>query len=1035
MTTRAREPHTLETMKSRLSFAFIRQTLRVFYYSAPIILTCSVFAATNDLSGLLQKGLFEEEANRNLDAASAAYETLVKQFDKDRQIGATAVFRLGEVYRKQGKTNEAAAQYERIVRDFAEQTTLVTLSRQNLAGLGRKSARSERAETIEPIAEIISPEAQELARTKNILLKLQGWDLAQLRRLIPTLVPDAEFERLDNELSKYNPNQPVPDDVARRRKEVELQLNERAEVILETVRIRLKTLEDQVEKQAGKKAVANSNDAKSPITTVADEEEAEIRRIQAMIQNSPDLINGSPNVESPLLAAARHGRLRVVSFLLDNGADVNAVFGGKTALHNAVQFGNKAMVELLLARGASVDAKDGTGGTALHEAAQAGYLSIVEVLLKHKADLNARNSKQNGEQAPLHLATKNGHTTLIGFLLEHGDEVNRRDAEGQTPLHLAAQKGHNGLVERLLKAGAEANAANDNGDTPLMTAVSWGHSLSVKALLAANAKTDLADKKGRTALSYAAENGHVEIVAALLMAKADPNAGKMNLPLHFAIKSKSAEIVERLLKAEADANRACTLTWRRSGSGSYVTYGSEVTPLAVALDTSEDKPKLEIVKLLLRHKGDPNGTSVDGSALMLKAINDPEILTAFLEAGADANTHTGKGWPLLVSAVQIGAVESVKLLLAHGAKVDAPSEYGMTALHWAASGNWKELVELLLKAGADVNLRDGNGKTALDMAIAARSPNLGVPLAFPPPAPTTSTFASRGQSQIAKSSETKSADIAGLLREHGALDDLPDFTRIRITRQGFDRPLVVFSKAAKLTNHFSLLETVMKFYDQSGVGGPGPARPGYAALPFPDFSRILIQRPSPKPGGKAQEIKVSLLNRSNVVDCAQDVPVEFGDVIEIPERVHALNEHWSDPFQAVKGGLSAVKSQAHLAQTMTKTLGSTTNSTTAFYAKIAADSATAAQQWACLQKSVQLVVAGTTVSLTVDSWQEGFLSQALAKTEARAALRSSSDLSRVQVKRKDASSGKLVVMTVDATDASDSLWLQDGDVLEVPDKL
>ena len=41
-------------------------------------------AATNDLSGLLQRGLFEEEANRNLDAASAAYQTLVTQLDKDR---------------------------------------------------------------------------------------------------------------------------------------------------------------------------------------------------------------------------------------------------------------------------------------------------------------------------------------------------------------------------------------------------------------------------------------------------------------------------------------------------------------------------------------------------------------------------------------------------------------------------------------------------------------------------------------------------------------------------------------------------------------------------------------------------------------------------------------------------------------------------------------------------------------------------------------------------------------------------------------
>lgn len=78
-------------------------------------------AATNDLSRALQKGLFEEEANHNLEAAAQAYQSVATQFDKDRKLAATAIFRLGEVYRKQGKTNEANAQYERILREFSDQ--------------------------------------------------------------------------------------------------------------------------------------------------------------------------------------------------------------------------------------------------------------------------------------------------------------------------------------------------------------------------------------------------------------------------------------------------------------------------------------------------------------------------------------------------------------------------------------------------------------------------------------------------------------------------------------------------------------------------------------------------------------------------------------------------------------------------------------------------------------------------------------------------------------------------------------------------
>src|SRR5215471_7136931 len=66
-------------------------------------------ASTNDLTTTLQSGLFEEEANHNLAAAIQAYQSVAAQFDKDRKLAGTAIFRLGECYRKQGATNEAAA--------------------------------------------------------------------------------------------------------------------------------------------------------------------------------------------------------------------------------------------------------------------------------------------------------------------------------------------------------------------------------------------------------------------------------------------------------------------------------------------------------------------------------------------------------------------------------------------------------------------------------------------------------------------------------------------------------------------------------------------------------------------------------------------------------------------------------------------------------------------------------------------------------------------------------------------------------------
>src|SRR3989440_8649371 len=88
--------------------------------------------AADGLTQTLQHGLYEEEANQNLDAAIKSYQAVIDQSQEQRKVVATALFRLGECYRKLGKTNEASAQYQRIIRDFSEQEQLVKLSREQV---------------------------------------------------------------------------------------------------------------------------------------------------------------------------------------------------------------------------------------------------------------------------------------------------------------------------------------------------------------------------------------------------------------------------------------------------------------------------------------------------------------------------------------------------------------------------------------------------------------------------------------------------------------------------------------------------------------------------------------------------------------------------------------------------------------------------------------------------------------------------------------------------------------------------------------
>jgi ankyrin repeat protein len=103
------------------------------------------------------------------------------------------------------------------------------------------------------------------------------------------------------------------------------------------------------------------------------------------------------------------------------------------------------------------------------------------------------------------------------------------------------------------------------------------------------------------------------------------------------------------------------------------------------------------------------GEKYGRTALHLAAMNGHlEIVKLLLEHGADVNAKTkeGYGYTALHSAASNGHLEIVKLLLEHGADVNAKTKYGgYTALHSATMNGHLEIVKLLLEHGADVNAK------------------------------------------------------------------------------------------------------------------------------------------------------------------------------------------------------------------------------------------------------------------------------------------------------------------------------------------
>jgi len=94
-------------------------------------------------------------------------------------------------------------------------------------------------------------------------------------------------------------------------------------------------------------------------------------------------INARGNCCMPLYLAAGEGRLEVVRYLLDEGADVNAREKfGHTALSEAVYYGQTAVIKELVFRGADLNVIE-EGGTALDIAINRNNTPVADLLRRH----------------------------------------------------------------------------------------------------------------------------------------------------------------------------------------------------------------------------------------------------------------------------------------------------------------------------------------------------------------------------------------------------------------------------------------------------------------------------------------------------------------------------------------------------------------------------------------------------------------------------------------------------------------------------
>jgi hypothetical protein len=151
-----------------------------------------------------------------------------------------------------------------------------------------------------------------------------------------------------------------------------------------------------------------------------------------------------------IVMAVHYGKYDEIQYILDRGADINAVtHTGKSALWSAAYDNNKELVQFLLSKGIDMKAH---GGGALQTASFNGHLEIVRILIDAGADINYQiiDGNPDSSYTPLHFAAY-GQLSVVQFLLESGADTRIKNHYGERPIHVARANKQQGIVELISK--------------------------------------------------------------------------------------------------------------------------------------------------------------------------------------------------------------------------------------------------------------------------------------------------------------------------------------------------------------------------------------------------------------------------------------------------------------------------------------------------------------------------------------------------------------------------------------------------------
>lgn len=282
-------------------------------------------------------------------------------------------------------------------------------------------------------------------------------------------------------------------------------------------------------------------------------------------------------------------------------------------------------------------------------------------------------------------AAKQNKPKAARALIESGaDVLFKFKSNNATILHQAAFYGGRELLTVLLDAGAKKYVNEVSGQTPAMLAASIVNLEALKVLMAYGAD-----------LNKKVENEKGVPIGILMY-------------VHDRVTSEAAG---RL--ADSGDIKAATKKWEqgKKNEADFISFliksgVNKKADLSAALFSCEANSAA--MKILIDAGADVNYLDKDGNYPLFSAIN-----SAY---GVEEGFKTGGGIHITPYVI-----ESIKLLIAAGANVNARDEHGNTPLHQASISfrgftDLPEIIRILLDAGAKVDARNNDGKTPLMVA-------------------------------------------------------------------------------------------------------------------------------------------------------------------------------------------------------------------------------------------------------------------------------------------------------------------------------